>query len=92
MFKTPEGLIAEIHNEFDTAQDRLLQEAITIVKSSDERIVSVSDRLKSIGFVNTPTVKKGSELKGKLVKSKEQAELIQGIKETTIVTYFITPT
>lgn len=83
-----EKLIAEIHAEFDTAQDRLLCQANTILsKPIDERqtaIESVGERLARVGFTNTPTVKKANEIKErkgaeikKVVETREQAETIQ---------------
>jgi len=91
MFTSQEKLIAEIHHEFDTAQDRLLEQAETLLSSlnipTESRIEEVADRLAKIGFVNTPTVHKASTLKERrkseeklLVTTKEQAELINYYK------------
>jgi hypothetical protein len=91
MFKSQEQLIAEIHNEFDTAQDRLLDQATTLLNSlqitTESRLEQVAARLSKIGFVNTPTVQKATQLKEKrkeeenlLVTTKEQADLIQYYK------------
>ena len=92
MFKSQEQLIAEIHNEFDTAQDRLLQEAKTLLESlnPDSKMVEVAYRLAKIGFTNTPTVKKAQDVKKQLVTSKEQAELIQHYKFTYPFLKFLT--
>ena len=59
MFKSQEKLIAEIHNEFDTAQDRLLQQAKSFLdKASNNRVEEVGTRLAKVGFINSPTAKK----------------------------------
>lgn len=68
MLKSSEAIIAEIHNEFDTAQDRLLSEAKAIIANADKK----GERLAKVGFVNTPSAK----LVPQIVKSKEQADLI----------------
>lgn len=83
-----EKLILEIHNEFDTAQDRLLKQANEVlskyVDSGISPIESVGERLAKVGFTSTPTVKKAEQIKkGKeaqiktIVETREQAELIQ---------------
>lgn len=83
-----EKLIAEIHAEFDTAQDRLLNQANEIlskpVDAKQTAIESVGERLAKVGFTNTPTVKKANEIKinkeaeiKKVVETREQAEIIQ---------------
>jgi hypothetical protein len=56
-----ELLIAEIHNEFDTAQDRLLQEAETVIaaarpKKNAKVIEDKADRLRKLGFIRTQDV------------------------------------
>ncbi len=74
ILKSSAKLVAEIHNEFDTAQDRLLQEAKSIIGNANEDYIY---RLHQVGFVNTPQAKKHSSL----VKSKEQADLIAYYKQ-----------
>lgn len=73
-------LIEKIHGEFDSAEDRLLKEANYILSSQNTSVIDVSERLKAIGFVNTPTAKKGAETKQQLVKSRNEAELIEYCK------------
>jgi hypothetical protein len=77
LFKTQEQLIAEIHHEFDSAQERLLQEAVTVLQSTAKALPQIAERLEKVGFINTPTAKKGKEVASQLVSSKEQADLIQ---------------
>jgi hypothetical protein len=91
MFKSQEKLIAEIHNEFDTAQERLLSEAKSVLDaSSKDRTVEISERLKAVGFVRTPTARKGDSVKKRLVTSEEQAELIQYYQQTYPFLKFLT--
>jgi hypothetical protein len=51
--KTTEQIIAEIHNEFDSASERLLQEAKDIVLQDTGK----GDRLRQLGFNNAKPVK-----------------------------------
>lgn len=99
--KNEQALIAEIHNEFDTAQDRLLQQANEIIASNNTdapmQLEDKAKRLESIGFVNTPIVKELIEIKKKrekiqriVVHSQEQADLIQYYKREYPFQKFIT--
>lgn len=94
-------LIDQIHNEFDTAQDRLLQQANEIlnkpVDMKETAIESIGERLKKVGFVNVPTAKKSEEIKTKknatikqLVETREQAELIEYYKRSYPFLKFLT--
>lgn len=78
-------LIDQIHSEFDTAQDRLLQQANEILNKSHgkENVSDIAARLNKIGFVNVPMVKEVS-------KSNEQAELIRHYKEAYPFLKFLT--
>lgn len=56
--KTEEELIKEIHNEFDTAPERILQQALSIISEAQNSKVSLESeiedkaiRLKNLGFV-----------------------------------------
>lgn len=51
--KTTEQIIAEIHNDFDTASERLLQEAKDIVLQDTGK----GDRLRQLGFASAKPVK-----------------------------------
>jgi hypothetical protein len=85
-------IIAEIHNEFDVTQDRLLSQAEALLLElhipTETAIEKKSDRLKKLGFVNSETVKRGDELKQKrenqnkvIVTTKAQADLIKHYKQ-----------
>lgn len=101
MFKSQQKLIAEIHNEFDTAQDRLLTQATEVLSSEipaeTTRIEEVATRLKSIGFTSTPTAKSGERLlndkksnASRIKQTREAAELITYYKFTYPFLKFIT--
>lgn len=99
--KSEQEIIAEIHNEFDMAEDKLLKQANDLLKSlkitPESEIEAVADRLGKIGFSNTPTVKKAISLKeqreiekSKIVKTKEVAELINYYKQNYPFQKYIT--
>jgi hypothetical protein len=83
MFKTKqteEELIAEMHNEFDTAPERLLEEALNIMNeaeghkvTTEEEILDKARRLYKLGFTNTEIVSKMQEIKE---RNKTQEDII----------------
>lgn len=96
-----EKLIAEIHAEFDTAQDRLLEQDNEVLLRpldiSVTAIESVGERLAKVGFTNTPTAKEAEQIKQskeakikRVVETREQAELIQYYQSTYPFLKFLT--
>lgn len=71
--KTPNQIVQEIHDAFDSAQERLLTEAKAMLSGENTEI---GERAKKIGFTNTPAAKKFDSL----VKTKQQAEMIEYYK------------
>lgn len=101
IFKTQQQIITEIHNEFDTAQDRLLDQANAILSSQKTSeitpVESIGERLQKVGFVNVPVAKKANVIKevkkkaGQIaVATKEQANLIQYYKSAYPFLKFLT--
>lgn len=101
LFKSQEALVREIHNEFDTAEDRLLEQADKLLKELEVPIMAdverKAERLKKLGFNNSETVKRAevigekiSEQNRKLVSTKEQAELIKYYKQNYPFQKFLT--
>jgi hypothetical protein len=67
--KTEQELIEEIHNEFDTAPERILQQALSIITeqkglkvSLESEIEDKAIRLKNLGFVKNGLVHKLDEI------------------------------
>jgi hypothetical protein len=63
--KSEKELIEEIHNEFDTAPERILQQALSIIGEQQSSKVSLESeiedkaiRLKNLGFVKNGLVDK----------------------------------
>ena len=94
-------IIQNIHNDFDSAQDRLLSQAKTLLESihlSDiGKQEQIADRLMKVGFENVPVVKQVSSLKKEreekkvqIVKTKEEAELIEYYKQNYPFLKFLT--
>lgn len=101
--KSEQQVIDEIHAAFDTAQDRLLEQAKQIIQEAskvsydNDDVAQIAARLDAIGFVNTPMSKKGFQVRKeaeektlKIVKSKEEAELIEGYKQRYPFLKFLT--
>ncbi len=94
-------LIERIHNEFDTAEERLLKQANDILaKPIDQHetvVEAVGKRLIDVGFKNTPVAKKAmglfsekAEKEKVMVETREQAELIQYYQRTYPFLKFLT--
>jgi hypothetical protein len=67
--KTEQELIEEIHNEFDTAPERILQQALSIISEQQNSKVSLESeieekaiRLQNLGFVKNGLVNKLGEI------------------------------
>jgi len=88
IFKKPS--VQEIHNEIDTAQDRLLQQAKEIIAGTDQTDVKLADRLAAVGFVQAPVVERRKKQKSILVATEDQARLIEHYKFTYPYLKFIT--
>lgn len=73
IFKSEKRIIREIHNEFDSAQDRLLTLAKSYLANAD---TDIGERAKKIGFTSIPAAIKANQL----VRSREDAELIEYYK------------
>lgn len=95
-------IIKQIHDEFDTAQEKLLLNANNFLKSIqveqvDDKLINLSDRFTKIGFKNIPIVKKVEKIEERnrkqnkqFEKIKEQAELIEYYKLNYPLLKFIT--
>jgi len=55
--KTEKEIIKEIHNSFDTAEDKLLKEAEDMLESlnitTETKLEEKAERLEKIGFINS---------------------------------------
>lgn len=98
-----EQLIEEIHNEFDTAPQRLLDEALAIIETNtvkvtlESEIENKANRLEKIGFVSNALVHKKNEInkrneeKLNIIKlTQDEANLIKYYSETYPFLKFLT--
>lgn len=101
LFRNPKDVVAEIHREFDTAEDRLLDAADKLLQElsipTQNNIEQKANKLLQLGFENAaPVVKLKKILKTeeeqnkKLVTTREQAELIRYYKRTYPFQKFLT--
>lgn len=71
------AIVEEIHNEFNTAGEKILQEALSILEDCKSQDKEKGKLLSKLGFVNTPQAKMVSEVEAKEVQAKENAELVR---------------
>ncbi len=88
LFKTSNQIVEEIHNEIDSAQDRLLNEAKEFINSYSKN--DKSDRLKSLGFLLSETVIEHEKTKSVFESNLKQAQLIEYYKMNYPFQKFIT--
>lgn len=71
--------VEKIHREIDTAQDRLLREALLLISMNEvsEEMKLKAERLAKVGFVNNPLTKTVESKTNVLVKETAQADLIK---------------
>lgn len=100
-FKTANELVMEIHEEFDTAEDRLLKQADKLMAElnipTETSIELKANKLEKLGFLNSESVSKAigfrkyrEKQKLTLVSTKEQAELIRYYKQEYPFQKFLT--
>lgn len=73
--KDPQVVIAEIHNSFDTASEKLLNDAKAILAGSYD--IEKGERLKKIGFVSAKKAVEASTIISEKQKNEELAKLIE---------------
>jgi hypothetical protein len=91
-FKDQNEIIAEIHEEFDSSTERLLNEAKEILSKNDSSKIEKANRLKRIGFSSSKTVEEAQEQVNAAAKSKELSENIVYFKQHYPFNKFINET
>lgn len=82
--------VLEIHHEFETASDKLLESAYKIINSQPVVNISKIERLKSFGFNQVKEVEESSKIIETTTLSKEQIKLVQYYKQNYPFNKFIT--
>lgn len=71
------SVVDEIHNEFFTAGDKILEEANEVLVKCKLKDVDKGKRLASVGFINVPQAVEAVKVEQTMITSKEMAELVQ---------------
>lgn len=83
--------VEKIHQEIDTAQERLLNQALSLIeKNTIEDNLNISTKLNELGFVNTPNAIKNNTRKKSIQENQRQAELIKYYSQTYPLLKFLT--
>lgn len=75
-FQYPE-VVVKIHNEFNTAGEKLLAEATEVIAKANSPVIDKAKRLSSLGFSQAQQVQESADIIKKAEISKETAELVQ---------------
>jgi len=83
--------VEQIHEEFDSAEERILTQCDLIINCVvKHKVENKAKLLKNLGFINSETVSEGTKI-GKVVSvSKTQAETIRELKSRYFLDKFIT--
>jgi hypothetical protein len=84
-----EAIVAQIHSEFDNAQDRLLQEAKNLIAGNDTSREKGLELIE-VGFINSKPAQRYLAKHTLLVEGLEQARVIEYYKEKYPFQKFIT--
>ena len=87
-FLSQRKLVQKIHDEFDSAMDRLLVEAKSIIESVPQ--TEKWKRLQQLGFTSSEPVKQAEQINYHLAINRQQADLILYHKETYPFQKFLT--
>lgn len=82
--------VEEIHHAFDTAADRLLEEAKAVIDQSSSLNLEKVKRLSALGFKKVEEVSKSQEVIKKVKLSKEQTDLVHYYRNKYPKNKFIT--
>lgn len=85
-----EILIAEIHNDFDSAEERLLKEAQLIISNDDKAAKLKADRVSKLGFGSAKAAKDAKEISKQKSKASELVSTINYFKQNYPFNKFIT--
>jgi len=76
-------IIQQIHDDIDSAEERLLAQANSILKelhiTTESDIEKIADRLEKIGFSNVPTIKKARQISDQRQKTELQKKMTSEI-------------
>lgn len=83
-------IVHEIHNEFLSASDKILEEANRILCEAKIKSTDKGKRLAAIGFSKTPEASEAINAENTIVKTKEIADVVEHFKINYPLNKFIT--
>jgi hypothetical protein len=83
-------IVDEIHNEFYSAGENILQEATSLLKELEQKDLVKGERLAALGFGKTREAVSAIETKRKLASTREMAEMVMYYKTNYPNNKFIT--
>jgi len=84
------AIIHEIHNEFLTAGDKILQEANSILMEAKAKSIEKGKRLAALGFSKVPEAVEAIVTESTIIQTKETAELVSSYSVKYPFNKFIT--
>lgn len=84
------AIVHEIHNEFLTAGDKILEEANAILSEAKAKSVEKGKRLAAAGFKNVPEAVEAINVERKIITTKETADLVHYYQQNYPLNKFIT--
>lgn len=75
-------VVKDIHNEFLTAGDNLLNQAKEFLQTDQERDINKADLMENFGFYNAKQIKNLKQVKNDVAKNKELFRLINEYRRT----------
>jgi hypothetical protein len=82
--------VEQVHNDFMTAEDRILKDAKRILNSPQTNLASKGDRVAKLGFTNSRPATISKNIADNLTASKERVELIAHYQHHYPLNKFIT--
>lgn len=82
--------VEQIHNDFDNAQELILEQAKKIINENKVTNADYVSKMKELGFVNSESVKQAEKKQTASIKSKEMAERVMYYKRQYPFLKFLT--
>lgn len=82
-------VVKRIHNEFNIAGERLLQESLSIIENAEKIDINKAIRLNNVGFVNNPLLSKAKQIEELTNYPAKIAKLVIDYKQTYPLHKFI---
>lgn len=84
------NIVEKIHAEIDEAQEIILKEAVQTLTAASLKDINKGERLKALGFVNTPAAINAAKVMQEKEGASERAELVEAYKREYPLLKFLT--